>query len=175
MMAFLRGLMPRRKGDKARLTRVKVGLPFNIGEAEWTPDNAERDAAWRLYVELVTRIAVEQLPDEHGVLREALESLYALFGTTRQILKDAGPEVGASIPSIGGLAIRVLNRGLRPFLTKWHPLLLTWEAQRPADRSISEHENSWQREKEFRADLAKLRKELASYAHALGVAAGVED
>ena len=167
--------MPKPKKEKAKLTKVKVGLPFGIGEAEWTPDSAERDAAWRLYVELVTRIAVQELPDEHGLLREALASLYTLFGTTREILKDAGPQVGAKIPTIGGLAIRVLNRGLRPFLAKWHPLLLSWEAQRPVDKSASDHENAWQHGKQLRAELAELRKQLASYARALGAAAGVEE
>ena len=38
------------------------------GEAagHWEPDQAERDAAWELYVELVTRIAVSQLGSGGG-------------------------------------------------------------------------------------------------------------
>lgn len=167
--------MPQAKKEKAKLTKVKVGLPFGIGEAEWTPDSTECDAAWRLYVELVTRIAVQDLPEESGLLREALASLYTLFGTTREILKAAGPQVGARIPSVGGLAIHVLNRGLRPFLAKWHPLLLTWEAQRPAEKSASDHEKNWPQEKQLRAELAELQKQLSSYARALGAAAGVEE
>jgi hypothetical protein len=56
-------------------------------------------------------------------MREAMNSLYSLFGSTREILRKAGPTVGASHDSVGGIAIAVLNKGLRPFLSKWHPLL----------------------------------------------------
>jgi hypothetical protein len=174
-MGFLRKFGSQAKREKAKLTSVKVGLPFGIGEAEWTPDSAERDAAWRLYVELVTRISVQELSEDQGSLREALSSLYSLFGTTREILKDAGPQVGARIPSVGGLAIRVLNRGLRPFLAKWHPMLLAWEAQRPPEKSVTDHEKDWPEAKQLRADLANLRKELTTYARTLGAAAGVEE
>lgn len=90
------------------------------------PDPTTRKAAWELYVELVTRVAIEPLQLNHGLLRESLSSLYSLFPTTRQILRQAGPGVGASRHSVGGIAIAVLNKGLRPFLAKWHPLLLVW-------------------------------------------------
>ena len=172
---LLRSLMSRSESDLARLSKVKVSLPFGLGEAEWTPENTERDAAWRLYVELVTRVAIQDIPENHGVMREALTSLNSLFGTTRAILKEAGPRVGAKTPSVGGLAIRVLNRGLRPFLTKWHPMLQAWEAQRPADRSVAEHESSWTDGRTFRNELSTLRQELSKYAYALGIAAGVEE
>jgi hypothetical protein len=84
---------------------------------------------------------VEPLADNEGLLREALNSLYSLFGTTREILKEAGPDVGASHDSVGGIAIAVLNNGLRPVLSKWHPLLQTWESQRPPHLSAKVHES----------------------------------
>ena len=74
-------------------------------------------------MELVTRVAVQSLNSE-GFVREAMNSLYSLFGSTREILRKVGPKVGASHDSVGGIAIAVLNNGLRPFLSKWHPLLL---------------------------------------------------
>ena len=118
------------KNNPAQLTEVSVSLPFGIGSATWVTDPTERRAAWELYVELVTRIAVQHLDSEAGLIREALNSLYNLFAPTRDILRKAGPNVGASKESVGGIAIAVLNNGLRPFLTKWHPLLHEWEAQR---------------------------------------------
>jgi hypothetical protein len=97
----------------------------------WKVDTIQKKAAWSLYVELVTRIAVQPLEVDQGLVREAMNSLYSLFGTTREVLKAAGPDVGASRDSVGGIAITVLNNGLRPFLAKWHPLLQAWEARRP--------------------------------------------
>lgn len=162
------------KADPTVLKKVSVSLPFGIGSAEWQSDNTERRAAWSLYVELVTRIAVQSLELDEGLLREALNSLYSLFGTTRQILKEAGPDVGASLNSVGGIAIAVLNRGLRPFLAKWHPRLQAWEVKRPVDRSAKEHEQQWAEELELRNALASLRDELEKYSLALAEIAGVE-
>lgn len=57
---------------------VKLDLKlFPIG-GTWEPNDTERRAAWELYVELVTRISVVPLRD--GIAREALTSLYAIFG-----------------------------------------------------------------------------------------------
>lgn len=130
--------MPSR--DPARLTKVKVSLPFNLGSAEWEADPTERRAAWSIYVELATRIAVQPLGENEGLDREAINSLYSLFEVTRATLREAGPDVGASRDSVGGIAIAVLNRGLRPFLQKWHPELQAWEARREEGQSLYEHE-----------------------------------
>jgi hypothetical protein len=161
------------KNDPAKLKKVAVSLPFGLGSAEWEADSTQRRAAWALYVELVTRIAVQELADDSGLVREAMNSLYTLFGTTRQILREAGPDVGASRESVGGLSIAVLNQGLRPFLTKWHPMLQVWEAQCPLDRSPKEHEVLWADERVVRQELSVLRGELEVYAHALAEVAGI--
>ena len=145
------------KGSPAKLKKVAVSLPFGLGSAEWETDSTQRNAAWALYVELVTRIAVQELADDAGLVREAMNSLYTLFGTTRQILREAGPDVGATHDSVGGLAIAVLNKGLRPFLSHWHPVLQIWEAQRPIDRSPKDHEVLWTGEKTARQELSALR------------------
>lgn len=50
--------------DPAKLKKVSVSLPFGIGSAEWEADPTERRAAWSLYVELVTRIAVQTLVEK---------------------------------------------------------------------------------------------------------------
>ena len=145
------------KGSPAKLKKVAVSLPFGLGSAEWETDSTQRNAAWALYVELVTRIAVQELADDAGLVREAMNSLYTLFGTTREILRSAGPDVGATHDSVGGLAIAVLNKGLRPFLSHWHPVLQIWEAQRPIDRSPKDHEVLWTGEKTARQELSALR------------------
>ncbi len=155
--------------------KVSFSLPFGIGSVEWEVDQKQSRAAWSLYVELVTRIAVEPLKADEGLVREALNSLYSLFGTTREILKEAGPDVGASKNSVGGIAIAVLNKGLRPFLAKWHPLLQAWEAKRPSNLSPKEHEQQWSEEEKLRDELEELRQDLKQYAHALAEIAGVEE
>jgi hypothetical protein len=77
-------------------TKVSLSLPFNLGSSEWEPDDAERRAAWSLYVELVAHIAVEPLEGDEGLLREMLSSLHSPFAMTREIVHEARPRVGAS-------------------------------------------------------------------------------
>ena len=162
------------KQIRAALKEVSISLPFGIGSAKWEPDSTERNAAWSLYVELVTRIAVQSLGSEQGLLREALNSLYSLFGTTRDVLKSAGPKVGASRHSVGGIAIAVLNNGLRPFMSQWHPMLEEWEVQRPGNVSKKVHEKNWPEASKMRQELAELRIDLEQYAIALAKITGVE-
>ncbi|MDZ7966363.1 MAG: hypothetical protein RM368_15525 [Nostoc sp. DedSLP03] len=156
-----------------KIKTASVSLPFGLGQVELQTDETARRAAWALYVELTTRIATQQLEADEGLMREALNSLYSLFSTTRQILREAGPNVGASPDSVGGVAIEVLNKGLRPFLSEWHPALLAWEAQRSQNESPKEHEKRWNREPQLRSELKNLSKELEKYTNVLGKIVGI--
>lgn len=53
---------------------VSLSLPFGIGSVQWEVARTQSRAAWSLYVELVTRIAVESLKAFEGVVCEALNS-----------------------------------------------------------------------------------------------------
>ena len=141
----------------AKLSSVKVKLKIpSIGEVEgtWKPDNHERDAAWEMYIELITRISIVELKPDEGLLREALSSLYSLFGTTREILRKYGPSVakakGKGNITFGYLAVAILNGELRPVLAKWHPLLLDYENTRGNSVSQLEHERNWEKAVEFK-------------------------
>lgn len=158
---------------KVRATKLTVSLPFGLGQLEFGPDEVQQRAAWELYVELTTRIAVQPLGPDEGLMREALSSLYSIFGATREILRQAGPSVAQGPISFGPVAIEVLNKGLRPFLAKWHPLLLAHEQTRPPQVSARDHERSWEKASEFRQELAKVQEEMMIYAEALGRIAGV--
>lgn len=94
-----------RRKHRVSLETVSVSLPFGIGSMSGKVDTTQKKAAWSLYVELVTRIAVQPLEVDQGLVREAMNSLYSLFGTTREVLKAARPDVGAYRDSVGGIAI----------------------------------------------------------------------
>jgi hypothetical protein len=112
-------------------------------------------------VELITRVSVEPLGPEEGLLREALSSQHSLFATTREILRRHGP--GVAMPSgVGGLsfgylAVSVMNGALRPFLATWYPALAHNEASRDPAVAPVEHERNWELAAELRRDLAEVR------------------
>ncbi|MCH7662281.1 MAG: hypothetical protein IH859_00215 [Chloroflexi bacterium] len=161
------------KDEKSKVTKLEIGLPFNLGKITLEPDKAQQYAAWELYVELTTRISVQSLAKEEGLVREALSSLYNLFNITRDILRRAGPSVAQGSDSLGPIAIDVLNLGLRPFTSKWHPELQIYESQRPENLSPKEHEDNWEMIGIAREELETLREELSIYADALAKIAGV--
>lgn len=155
----------------------EIPLPGGKVSGVLKPDRSQRKAAWELYVELVTRISVVELQQDEGLLREALTSLQSLFDTTRKILRQYGPTVSrprdGDAASVGYIAVAVLNKGLRPVLARWHPLLSAHESLRPDGLSVYDHEKDWPRYDELRGVLSDLRRGLTEYAKALEKAAGV--
>ena len=115
----------------AKLKEHRLGFDLGPFKATsiWIPDEAEEKASWEMYIELITRAAVQE-PLEYSLMREVLTSLHTLFDRTRLILRTYGPTVaipkGGGIICFGILSVSILNDLLRPFLSKWHPLLLEW-------------------------------------------------
>lgn len=77
--------------------------------------NGDKYVAWRIYVDLATRITTQPLSGNANI-KEALDSIYLVFTSTRHTLATCGPDINAS----SVLAIPMLNQTIRPFLTKWH-------------------------------------------------------
>ena len=118
-----------------------------------------KDAAWAMYVQMLTRITTQPLPDEHGDEQMALNSVYSLFATTRDILIEYGREA----PEFSKLAVLILNQKVRPFTAKWHV------------PSLEGPFKDIEKCKEFRQDHEELRVILCGYMQALAALAGVED
>ncbi|MGK5531514.1 hypothetical protein [Streptomyces sp. URMC 129] len=156
---------------------MRLKLPMLEASGTWEPNDAERRAAWELYVELVTRVSVVPLKADEGLLREALTSMYSLFASTREILRRHGPAVAEPKKNgqynFGYLAVAILNFGIRPLLARWHPALEDWENSRPADRSRRDHEQAWPQAPELRTALNTTRESLTAYADLLATACGV--
>ncbi len=143
--------------EKWGLSSLKINLGFL--EGEFAPRDPDRAAAWELYVELLTRITTQYLAPEDGDEKAALDSVYAIFPLTREILRRHGSGCG----EFAKLAIPVLNQIIRPFTAKWHRLSLAGAFQ-DAGRC-----------REFRAELAALQPRLGDYTRALAAMAEVED
>ena len=156
---------------------LDLNLFFFRIKGKWKPDQQEKKAAWELYVELVTRISVVELKKSEGILREALNSLYSLFPTTRQVLRKYGPSIASTHEdadySLARLAVNFLNYELRPILSRWHPLLQDYEEQRAKGVSIKVHEDRWDKNQELRTVLDESRKKLITYSKYLALAAGI--
>jgi len=126
---------------------------------DWTPSDVDKNAAWDLYVELLTRITTQPLLKEDGIEFTALDSIYSLFQITRQTLKHHGrAAVGFS-----RIAIVVLNQIVRPFTAKWHRLSQNGAFDDPLQCQ------------QFREQLIELQNQLKHYSRLLADLADVED
>ena len=85
------------------------------GERAWNPVEADRQAAAKLHMQIISRIATQRLGYLDGVEKTALDSVYALFGLTRAIC-DKLPDAR----HFATLAWQVINTHVRPFTAKWH-------------------------------------------------------
>ena len=165
-----------------KLINVKLNLklPGFAGiEGTWRPDDAEINAAWELYVELVTRAPLGEPGPRAGLAREALSSIYSLFDTTRGILRRHGPGIARAKDGnrlcFGYFAVTMLNLVLRPMLTKWHPLLQQWEDTKEISESVVEHEAAWAHKSEFEDELGRTRERLLEYAKLFATVAEVPE
>ncbi len=137
----------------------KVRLGVGVANVEITFGESDKNAAWALYVEMLTRIVTQPLPAEVGDEQTALDSVYSLFATTREILRTEGRDA----IQFSKVAIPVLNQVVRPFTAKWHKEALAG-AFNHADKRAA-----------FREELEVLQGELRNYNRLLADIAGVED
>lgn len=140
-----------------RLEKVKLGPSW--ANAEIAIDASDSDAAWELYVEMLTRVVTQPLPVETGDEETALDSVYSLFPITREVLRRRGRRA----INFTKIAVPVLNQIVRPFTAKWHGKRLAGDL---ADEDVRH---------EFRDELATLQEDLRNYNRMLAGIAGVED
>ena len=140
-----------------RLEKVRLGPKWASMEIAF--GDSDQDAAWELYIEMLTRIVTQPLPSEVGDEKTALDSVYALFPITREILRRHG----RTTMRFSMVAIPVLNQVIRPFTAKWHKESLAGAFQDESKR------------REFRIELEALQEDLHSYNSMLAKIAGVED
>ena len=151
-----------------RLTGATLSVP-QLGQLHFAVTRESQQVAWRLFVELVTRISTQPLDDRSGRLRSALNSLYSLLQFTRELLRENPPsQQTGQEPTVEELAITMLNADLRPFLVYWHRTLTEWRQANP-DRP----EADWPRHGECRSQLSDVQHRLRQYALNFGQLAGV--
>ena len=120
--------------------------------------NWDKEAAWLMYIELLTRVTTQPLNNE-GDEQSALNSIYKIFEITRDILKS----YGRNAINFTKISIIILNQKIRPFTSKWHKL-----STKNAFVDANQCDN-------FRQELEILRNVLIAYTRLLADMANVED
>ena len=143
--------------DEWSMTSLKVNT--GILNMEFKPNDVDKDAAWELYIEMLTRIITQPLKSGRGDEQTALDSIYSIFPTTREIIKRKGRHC----IEFTKIAILILNQRVRPFTEKWHKL------------STEDVFSSQTYCNKFRIDLVVLQNDLKIFMMMLSNMAKVED
>jgi hypothetical protein len=140
------------------MTSLKIKTPFL--DMEWKPQDEDKNAAWDLYIELLTRITTQALDDSHGNEEAVLKSIHAIFPLTREVIKTNGRHC---VEFTKKIAVIVLNQVIRPFTAKCHRL---------SEQGAFSDENKCS---EFHVELLELQATIVIYTKMLGDMAGMED
>lgn len=143
--------------DNWDMTSLKIKTPFL--EMDWNPQEADKEAAWELYIELLTRITTKGIKPGDGDEETALKSIYSLFGITRDVAKRNGRDC----TNFTKIAIVILNQVIRPFTAKWHKISMVGGFK---EKDVCNH---------FRKELTDLQIKLRNYTKMLADIADVED
>lgn len=163
--------------------KLIISAPFALGSYEFDKaslSEQELNIAWKLYIQLTTRKAAIPFDEENDVIVEIYDSWYELFRTTRDYLIELPAnelEGNDNAQEIVRLSLDVLNKGMRPHLTKWQGKYRKWyDYQLAKDENIDLSPQEIQRKyphydelvkeiKEVNAELLKYSIELRRFSH----------
>jgi hypothetical protein len=151
-------------------------LNFGILKLSGKLSEQDRQCAWQLYTEIVTRVAVSgkrrdaTSADFTGeVLVESLASLHAFFQEAREIMKSfpVGKLKEKQQSHLGTLIHDLLADVLRPFLEKWQAHLRSWWDSQDKAEDWFELQKKYPRYDELLKDWTYLRKLMRKLEHKL--------
>jgi hypothetical protein len=151
---------------------VTVAIPFGLGSWSYDTTPVDRIVAWRMHIQLVSRKAALPFDPQFDLVCDVYDSLFALFGETRNLLLDLPPREFERASGVATLILKVQNDGIRPHLTCWQAGFRRWweRAEKLADnvaRTPQEIQRDYPQYEALVADLQRTNTELQKYADEL--------
>jgi len=155
------------------IDEIEIGIGSN--KIKIKPNYEDLQIAYRLWVELKTRKLGLLFDEDHDVIAEVYNSWYDFFRITRDLIKSVpvskirGQE---STQILVGMSIDVLNKAIRPHLTKWHARYRHWlevESRQDGTHDIPPQDLQ-KRYPEYESLVAELKRtntQLVAYAQIL--------
>lgn len=134
----------------------KVTLKYN---------RKSQEIAYKLWVELSTRkIGIEFEPD-NDVISDVYDSWYHFFSVARDLLKELPPEQIEGSKQLIQLTEDVLNKGLRPHLTRWQAKYRLWQENNLNDgtETPQEFQHKYPEYDKLARDIIETNKQLIEY------------
>ncbi|WP_081081304.1 hypothetical protein [Burkholderia cepacia] len=120
------------------IDQAEIGIGSQ--KVKLTPNDVDRQIAYKIWVELSTRKIGLPIDLEHDVIIEVYDSWHTFFSVTRELIKDipVNKYRRKDTEQIVRLSIAVLNEGLRPHLTTWQARFRRWYDRGVTDTALIE-------------------------------------
>lgn len=147
-------------------------ITLGIGQSSVTIkyNRKDREIAYKLWVELNTRNIGSEFDEECDVITEIYDSWYKCFGITRELLKEIpANRINSSLELIE-LIVDILNKGLRPHLTRFQADFRRWyslEKAKQPNIPPQELQRMYQDYEELVKDLKSANQHMIEYKNLL--------
>jgi hypothetical protein len=154
LMPWLRTLMFKQEFE---VDQIELGIGNSTVVLK--PNSDDLQVAYRLWVELRTRKLGLPFDEEHDVIVEVYNSWYEFFRITRELMKSIpvskirGQE---STQLLVKISVDILNKTIRPHLTKWQARFRRW------------YDQEAQKQENIGLDSQKVQRKYPEYASLVG-------
>ncbi len=151
--------------NKKSIMINEINLGIGNSSVKLLYNKKDKEIAYKLWVELSTRKIGIPFDKDCDVITEIYNSWYEFFKIARELLKDVPVEKIQSSNNLIELTENVLNKGLRPHLTKWQAKYRKWyENQQPGNNlSPQEIQKSYPEYNELIVDIDETNKKMIEY------------
>lgn len=142
----------------------EVSLGIGQSNIKLTYNKKDQEIAYKLWVELNTRKIGLAFDENYDVIVEVYDSWYDFFKIARELLKDVPPSLLPYSTELITVTTDVLNKGLRPHLTKWQAKYRKWHDENSNDSgSPQEIQRTFPEYGELLSDLLITNKRMIEY------------
>jgi len=155
------------------IDEIEIGT--GSGKVKIKPNHEDLQIAYRLWVELRTRKLGLPFEEDHDVITEVYSSWYEFFRITRELIKAvpiSKVRRQESTQLLVKISIDVLNKAIRPHLTKWQARYRHWiemELRRQGGNDVppQELQKRFPEYKQLVSELKNTNAQLVAYAKIL--------
>jgi hypothetical protein len=164
-----------KKFNKERLEMTALSLDIQGSKIEYEVKRNYQnlEIAHKIFVELITRKAAIPFDEENDVIYDVYNSWYSLFKVIRKEIKNISGETlfhHEESDDLVKMATDILNKGLRPHLTKHQAKFRKWyenELTKNTQESPQDIQKRYPDYAEILTDMKKVNEYLIQYAKQL--------
>lgn len=155
----------RKRSNNIQIDQITLGI--GDSSVSFSYDIRDQEIAYKLWIEMNTRKIGNTFVND-DVIVEVYNSWYSFFQIARDLLKDIPVRKVKKASALVDTTTDILNKGLRPHLTKWQARFRRWfsseiEKNENRDKTPQEIQQSYPHYAEMIEELRKTNEKMLAY------------